>query len=81
MSFLTTANRTIPASNAIDALAVPASSAVSGLARKIALWLKVSAERRALRDLGYSRLADLGIDPQVADREASRPFWSITTRH
>ncbi len=80
MSFLTTSHRANPASAAVDALVFPASAAVKAVGRTVGLWLEVAAERRALRDLGYSRLEDLGIDPKIADREARRPFWAVRNR-
>ncbi|MEM7544758.1 MAG: DUF1127 domain-containing protein [Pseudomonadota bacterium] len=44
------------------------------------LWLTVHAERRALRELSDAQLADIGVDPKAARREARRPFWDINRR-
>lgn len=43
----------------------------------VAGWLRVAAERRRLASLDAERLADLGITPAEARREASRPFWDL----
>lgn len=48
--------------------------------KTIGLWIEAAKERRRLRQLGYSRLEDLGIDPKAADREAARPFWAVRAR-
>lgn len=41
------------------------------------LMLTVWSERRALARMNQSRLADLGIAPVDASREAARPFWDL----
>lgn len=51
-----------------------------GFFAALRLWAEAARERRALRSLGYSRLEDIGVDPKAADREASRPFWSVRKR-
>lgn len=43
-------------------------------------WIAVAKERRALRNMTLSQLEDIGLTPLEATREASRPFWSSTTR-
>lgn len=34
-------------------------------------------QRAALRRLDDAALADIGLDRQTAEREASRPFWDV----
>lgn len=41
------------------------------------LMLTVWAERRALVRMDENRLADLGLTPSQAAREAARPFWDL----
>lgn len=50
-------------------------AAVGGLFRTVAVWAAVARERRALRDMGWSRLDDLGLTANDAGREARKPFW------
>lgn len=40
-------------------------------------WLRVARERRRLANLDREQLADLGISPEAARREAARHFWDI----
>ena len=57
-------------------------SAPTGIAvfKTVKLWLNALNERRALRDMPYSRLDDIGVHPKAADREAHRPFWNVSAR-
>ncbi len=48
---------------------------LGGLVRKVAVWSDVSRGRRALREMGWSRLEDLGLSEDAAKREARKPFW------
>src|SRR5262249_15159326 len=62
---------------------VPAAHSSALLARPIAtlrLWLDVSRERRALRQLDTAALADIGMSREQACREAARPFWDVAPR-
>lgn len=43
-------------------------------------WMQVAAERRALARLDERALADIGLDPNAASYEASRPFWDLPKR-
>jgi len=56
----------------IDAATPPA---LPGL--PVGRWLAVARERRALSRLTPRELADLGLDPAAARREAARPFWDM----
>lgn len=47
---------------------------VRGLVR---LWLDVWSERQALQRLDDRMLADIGITPEVAAREAARTPWDV----
>ena len=38
-------------------------------------WQARRRTRKDLRSLSGHMLADIGIDPQVAAREADKPFW------
>lgn len=40
-------------------------------------WMRVARERRALAALGERELRDIGLEPDVAAREAARPFWEL----
>ncbi len=57
-------------------------SAPTGIAvfKTVKLWVNAQRERRALRTMAYSRLDDIGVDPRVADREAHKPFWNVSSR-
>jgi len=45
------------------------------------VWLKrafaVRAQRTRLEDLDDYLLRDIGVDREVAQREATRPFWDL----
>lgn len=43
-------------------------------------WIAVSKERRALRNMTFSQLDDIGLTASDAGREASRPFWASVAR-
>ena len=57
-------------------------SAPSGIAvfKTVTLWVNAWRERRALRDMSYSQLDDIGVLPKEADREAMNPFWNVSAR-
>ncbi len=57
-------------------------SAPSGIAvfKTVSLWINAWRERRALRDMPYSRLDDIGVHPRAADREAQKSFWNVSAR-
>ena len=46
-----------------------------GIVEMILCGLSVWSQRRALARLDADRLADLGIDPEEALREAKKPIW------
>ena len=48
--------------------------------QRIAAWSRVARERRRLLDLDEHILKDIGLTPEEAYREASRPFWDIERR-
>lgn len=56
------------------------SSSVSALLGRLAMWLAVVGERRALSRMSDDRLADMGLTRGAAQREASRPFWDAPCR-
>jgi len=43
--------------------------------RKVGVWLARSRERHALAELDHRLLADIGVPPDAAAREASKLFW------
>lgn len=47
--------------------------------RKLDLWryLSIYRQRRALAALDADQLRDLGLTREMAQTEASRPFWDI----
>lgn len=57
----------------------PSFSAAAVL-RRLAIWVKVAAERRALGRMSQARLADMGLDCDQAMSEAARPFWDAPQR-
>ncbi|GMG83885.1 hypothetical protein LNKW23_30990 [Paralimibaculum aggregatum] len=46
----------------------------------VARWIAVARERRALAAKTDRELADMGISPEAARREAARPFWDTARR-
>ncbi len=44
---------------------------------RLLAWNRVARERRQLLDLDPRLLKDIGLSPEEADREASRPFWDM----
>ena len=42
-------------------------------------WLRVAETRRHLARLDERMLRDVGFDPQLARREAAKPFWQPYT--
>ena len=48
---------------------------VAAAARVVSTWVDVARERRALREMGMSRLEDLGLTDADVKREASKPFF------
>lgn len=57
-------------------------SAPSGIAvfKTVKLWMNAQRERRVLRNMPYSRLEDIGVNPEAADREANKSFWNVSSR-
>ena len=47
------------------------------LLTRIVTWHRVARERRRLLDIDPRLLADMGLTPQQAAWEASRPFWDV----
>ena len=45
--------------------------------KRLVTMFSVMGERRRLRDLDKDALADLGLTPEEAAREAGRPFWDL----
>jgi uncharacterized protein YjiS (DUF1127 family) len=43
----------------------------------LGIWLTRSSQRRVLRELAQDRhlMSDIGLDPEQALREATKPFW------
>ena len=50
-------------------------SAVLALAGLTLVWSARASQRRRLRELDPTGLADLGITPEQAQREAEKPMW------
>jgi uncharacterized protein YjiS (DUF1127 family) len=48
---------------------------IIGALREIGAWVALSRERHALAELDDHLLADIGITPDAAAREAAKPFW------
>jgi len=46
----------------------------------VVAWNRVARERRRLLDLDERVLRDIGLTPEQAYREASRPFWDMGDR-
>ncbi len=47
------------------------------LLTRIATWNRVARERRRLLEVDPRLLADMGLTPEQAAWEASRPFWDV----
>jgi uncharacterized protein YjiS (DUF1127 family) len=43
--------------------------------REVGVWFARSRERHALAELDHRLLADIGVPPDAATREAAKPFW------
>jgi uncharacterized protein YjiS (DUF1127 family) len=48
--------------------------------QRLAVWSRVARERRRLAELDGHILKDIGLTPEEAYREASRPFWDMERR-
>jgi uncharacterized protein YjiS (DUF1127 family) len=48
--------------------------------QRLAAWSRVAHERRRLLELDTHILRDIGLTPEEAHREASRPFWDLDDR-
>jgi uncharacterized protein YjiS (DUF1127 family) len=48
--------------------------------QRIVAWGRVAGERRRLAELDAHILKDIGLTPEEAHREASRPFWDTERR-
>ena len=66
-------------SGAAERMPAPSSTRPSLLAR-LATWHRVARERRRLLDVDPRLLADMGLSPEQAAYEASRPFWDVNAR-
>ncbi len=47
--------------------------------QRVLRWNRVARERRRLLHLDPHMLQDIGLSPEEAYREATRPFWDIDT--
>jgi uncharacterized protein YjiS (DUF1127 family) len=47
------------------------------LLQRLALWVAVARQRRALARLDAHALSDIGLTPERAQTESRRPFWQI----
>lgn len=43
----------------------------------LARWIATHRQRTDLGQLSEHLLSDIGLDPERAQREASRPFWDL----
>lgn len=57
------------------ALGIPHAPRALGVARRLAAWIDIGAQRRRLAELDERMLRDIGISREDALREAGRPFW------
>lgn len=48
--------------------------------QRVVAWNRVARERRRLLELDSHILQDIGLTPEEAHREATRPFWDIDDR-
>lgn len=48
-----------------------------GLFERLSILAAVTRQRRALARLDAHQLADLGLSPEAAQREANRPIWDV----
>jgi uncharacterized protein YjiS (DUF1127 family) len=64
----------------IDTAGRASSFSVAAMARRLGVWFKVAAERRALSNMSCARLDDMGLTGDQAWSEASRPFWDAPQR-
>lgn len=48
--------------------------------QRVAGWMRVARERRRLLELDQHILQDIGLSPEEAYREATRPFWDVDPR-
>ncbi len=52
-------------------------SSSSGATRNVLMvWYRRQAQRRHLKEMEPRLLADIGINRQVANEEARKPFWA-----
>ncbi|SMY07342.1 DUF1127 domain-containing protein [Flavimaricola marinus] len=76
---------TLPALQSHNAIAVlsaadklpPLSQVVFAVSLRVMTWEMRSRTRRALAKLSARELADIGLSPATAQREAQRRFWQI----
>ncbi len=56
---------------------IPAYRPAGSIRHTVLRWIEVSRQRRALGALDSRTLADIGVAPAQAHREAARPFWDL----
>ena len=66
----------------MEAASFPSARHARGAARpslwaRLFSWIKVARERRRLLELDPRLLKDVGLTPEQAWHEASRPFWDV----
>jgi uncharacterized protein YjiS (DUF1127 family) len=59
------------------ALSQTAASIDISLSPPLRLWAALSRSRKRLSALDDRELADIGLTPELAKTEASRPFWDV----
>jgi uncharacterized protein YjiS (DUF1127 family) len=64
-------------SRALGRSAFSGSSLFRQLWRRLHLWSSLSRHRAALARLDNHLLVDIGLSPEMAEAEASRPFWDV----
>jgi len=52
-----------------------ASQTIAAARQTFRTWRERASSRRALSQLSYQMLEDIGVEPSEAMREASKPFW------
>jgi uncharacterized protein YjiS (DUF1127 family) len=52
-----------------------ASQTMTAVMQTLRTWRERASSRRALSELSYQMLKDIGVEPSEAMHEANKPFW------